>query len=350
MAPKFTTLIGNPPYQMLAGGKRHQVYSAFYEELKNIAEHTTMIFPSGWQWSLGSASGSVDHPAMRDDQHIISVDNYAEDEESPVQVFDTVGTGGVSIVHRNADYRNDGLVEYSEYGIPQGSRDLTVVRYWGQRTQKIFDRLAVWRVTHDVRTMDHHVAPMLSFGLQSFDARNPKYASSTPVDGWIPCWGKGQEAGYGWHWIDPAFPKLVTNKPDREIHRWKVVFGVAAGMSTLHRKAFILQPGEVFTGAFTAMFCDTQSHAENLLSYMQTDFYKFLGSETAASINTTPVNHRFVPDVSTVTNPRTGKIGWESDWTDDDLRVLLQDTLHDDDWQYMIATAAVANSSKKQRY
>jgi hypothetical protein len=33
--------------------------------------------------------------------------------------------------------------------------------------------------------------------------------------------------------------------------------------------------------------------------------------------------YRLVPDISGIKNERTGKVGWESDWTDEDLQEVF---------------------------
>lgn len=77
-----------------------------------------MIFPKGWQTSTGRASGSTKHYLIREDKHIISVDNYYEDiHKNPLILFTTASTGGVNIVNWDQDYDNKGSVDFYEYGI-----------------------------------------------------------------------------------------------------------------------------------------------------------------------------------------------------------------------------------------
>lgn len=82
---------------------------------------------------------------------------------------------------------------------------------------------------------------------------------------------------------------------------------------------------------------------------MTTYFYRFLISERASHHNSMRTVHEYVPDLSSITNPRTWLKGYESDWIDDDLRVILKDTLTDEDWQYT-KEIAISNGGGRGDY
>lgn len=76
---------------------------------------------------------------------------------------------------------------------------------------------------------------------------------------------------------------------------------------------------------------DSRLRADNMLSYVSTAFAEYcMRSSLPARMSAVAAN---LPDVSSTLNPRTGKIGWDSDWTDDDLKILFKDVLTEDDWK-----------------
>jgi hypothetical protein len=47
-------------------------------------------------------------------------------------------------------------------------------------------------------------------------------------------------------------------------------------------------------------------------------------TETASDQNAMSTIHRFIPDISKMTNPRTKKLGLNSEWTDSDLNLAFK--------------------------
>ncbi|MDE6476618.1 MAG: hypothetical protein K2L48_00165 [Mycoplasmoidaceae bacterium] len=56
--------------------------------------------------------------------------------------------------------------------------------------------------------------------------------------------------------------------------------------------------------------------------------------------------HKHVPDLSDVKNPRTGKIGWDSDWTNEDLKKIFS-FIHEDEWKYIEEKALSSDGGRK---
>ena len=61
----------------------------------------------------------------------------------------------------------------------------------------------------------------------------------------------------------------------------------------------------------------------------------YILNATAFNQDTYKTVYRFIPDLSETVNPRTGKTGYDSDWTDDDLKTVFAGILTDDDWIYI---------------
>lgn len=347
----FHAVIGNPPYQIDTGGKRHQIYGDFYQVVKGLGRYTSLIFPLGWQTTTGRASGSVHHIDMRADRNIVSVNNYFEDpKESDIIIFDGTGTGGVNIVLRDNEYDNGGLVDYYEYGEFVEKRDLSEVKYWSDETEEIFNKLSEWMDSSGVRSVSEDVSPRGTHLPSSRIFGEEKYqdfVSASEKPGYILCYGSMPESvgtversTYGWFWIDKKFDKLKLQEDSKfSYNRYKVVFGQAGGANTTWRKAFVAPKDSVVTASYLGIYFDTEKEAQNFMGYIRTLLYRFAHGESAPTHHTSPSTHRFVPDLSTIKNPRTGLVGWDSDWTDDDLKQLFNDVLTAEDWKYIEETA-----------
>jgi hypothetical protein len=54
---------------------------------------------------------------MRENKHIISIDNYYEDpKKNKFILFKSASTGGVNIINYDNSYNNEGYVQLLEYG------------------------------------------------------------------------------------------------------------------------------------------------------------------------------------------------------------------------------------------
>ena len=55
-------------------------------------------------------------------------------------------------------------------------------------------------------------------------------------------------------------------------------------------------------------------------------------------------SYSLIPNLSNIKNPRTNKIGWESDWSNEDLQQLFN--LTDDEMEYIKEQAIQADNGK----
>ena len=357
---KFSAVLSNPPYHVDTGGKRHQVYAEFYITGRIVSEKLSMIFPLGWQTSTGRASGSALHPQIRGDKNLVLIDNYYEDKTSPIRVFPEAGTGGVSIVYVDELLRQSSTVKFHEYGkLIDEDRDMNIVKYWSEKTQEIFNKVEKWMTENDLISLEKGVSPWGThlpssriFGEKEYQ----DYVSLEEKPGYIKCYGsipkdigKVEKSSYGWFYIDKKFDKLKLNTATEwSYEKFKVIFGVAAGANAIYRKSFVLPPNTVYTAAFIGVYFNTEEESINFINYLKTMFYRFVIFEKSSNkINTYGNIHNFVPDLSTITNPRTGKVGWDSDWTDEDLKILFKDVLTDDDWEYIEKTALASDGGRR---
>lgn len=349
---RFTLTMSNPPYQITVGGRNHQVYPGFYTIAQAVSESVSMVFPLGWQTSSGRGSGSVLHESMRKDDQLVSVDNYYEiNGTSPVMLFRGTGTGGVSVVYWERNHNNNGLADFYEYSEFVEQRDMTDVRHWDDAEQDIFDRISGWRAEHNVPDMKPSVAGWNPFGFAGYHTTDSKRGTYTHIhpesteDATIPAWTRNKVGAKYDFWYPE--PHLFERDPKtrKGFDKWKVIWP-KSGAYRGHRSTKLLKPGEVHSDTFISSFFESRDKAEGFESYFKTFFYRHLTTVTASDQNSYSTVHRFVPDLSGVENPRTGRIGWDSDWTDEDLKILFKDVLTDEDWDHIKKSALASDNGK----
>lgn len=354
----FDYCISNPPYQFQIGGKRHQVYGNFWLSTWAYAKSSVMIFPIGWQKSTGRASGSSTHKDIRADKSLISVDNYYEDGKNgkPV-IFPGVGTSGVNIVVRDNKVNSD-TVDFQEYGeTVDANKDMNVIKYWSDDTDKIFKKLESFMSSAPARNeggdktningMDTLITGRNPFGLPGtvfnpINKRSPDI-KNTAEKGLIAIVNKKpNQGGREILYVPNNHPKLKTTNIEKHKICW-----TRNGPWSSWRTCFYTEPNIGLSDAFLCAYFDTKNKALNFKTYFTTCFYRFCTTETATNWDAMRSIHRFVPNLTNVENPRTGLTGWDSDWTDEDLKVLLKDYLTEDDWEYIEKIALESDGGRK---
>lgn len=112
---KFDAVVGNPPYQ----NGNEQIYALFIREAVKLAPVVSMIFPTGWQKPTNvNGLSALNTPEFKHSGHIVKVDNYYENNTSPITLFNGVSTGGVNVVLWNVNATTDNnFVPFYEYGV-----------------------------------------------------------------------------------------------------------------------------------------------------------------------------------------------------------------------------------------
>ena len=348
----FTYTVSNPPYQMDTGGKRHQIYPNFWVNSWLLSHKSVMIFPIGWQKSTGRASGSSLHKTIREDKSLVEVDNYYEDlKKNKIMLFPGIGTSGVNIISRDDSVNSDTVV-FKEYGdIVDTDKDMTVVKYWSDTTDKIFKKLESFMADNNIPACDQLITgwnPYGSNGYYSTDKKRKEFNSvyKEYKDNCIKSWTRNYEnSQYSIHYIEESI--LPDNVKSRKgFGQYKLIWA-KSGAPANWRNNIILEPDTIFSDTFIGAFFNSIHEAENYRTYFKTLFYRCMITETTTDHNAYRNVHRHCPDLSTITNPRTGLTGWDSDWTDDDLQELLKDYLTEDDWAYIKETALKSDKGRQ---
>ncbi len=69
---KFTTIVGNPPYQ----DGNNQIYTLFYTNAIKMADRVELIFPTGWQGtSTANLLNNLNNEEVKRDKQIVVIDN-----------------------------------------------------------------------------------------------------------------------------------------------------------------------------------------------------------------------------------------------------------------------------------
>ena len=342
----FTYTVSNPPYQDSSNRNSIQIYDKFWLYAAECSSLSIMIFPIGWQNSSGRGTGSAKHPLMRSDKRIKIVDNYYEDQkESNIILFPTVSTGGVNIVLLDNDYDNNGKVKYYEYGVYKKEKDLTDQKFWSLRTDNIFNKVDSYIKDNGIKTIRDIMPGRTPYGVRTFmvkkDRPESKYFSDIDNNDSYKCWANINN-NYSWVYLDKNAPFIK----DYHIDKYKAVFPIT-GAYRCWRSSFTMKPNEIFTDTFICITFKTLKEAQNYNKYLSTLFYRFLLTESTNSHNANKNTHRHCPDLTTITNPRTGLTGWDSDWTDEDLQELLKDYLTEEDWVYIKETALKSDNGRQ---
>ena len=316
----------------------------------------TMIFPLGWQKSSGKASGSSQHYKIREDRHIISVDNYYENIKTNKYIlFKTANTGGVNIIKWDESYDNHGCVNLLEYGkLKEENHDLKNImsHKFSSKDNSIFEKIK----NNFFVFMDQIITGWNPCGILTYftnpNRKQYKLISSVELNKYdIKFWACDQNDNtYKWFYIrnkdeivDDQDNKIKLTDYNKNFYKviWK-----KSGAWANWRNTKILQPNEYFSDTFICCYFKTYEQCENFISYFKTFLYRFLISKMANDQNACRHIHKLCPNLSNIKNPRTNKIGWNSDWTNEDIKVIMP-FITNDEWLYIEQEAIKSDGNRK---
>ena len=341
----FSVALGNPPYQMQASETNQttvvDLFPSFTLLSVDLADLTSMLEPIGRWWQN---SKKELHKELLSSRRIVSL-NYWPAESigrlfsgQTVSVNDGIGVLVIGqerhdVIRMSMEGSPRETVEYASL-LSKPCTPLTAI------DNKILTSIASaglprWRDSHNVRRGDLH-------GLTG--SRLAKHVLEEVPSDSIPPEGTVK-----------IYSTTSSNIGGAKSKYWLVDEGVIAGNMTKGFKVcfgesmiedlcntyrtYVLDDKTTF-GRSTVMLgaVDSRLRADNMLSYVSTAFAEYcMRSSLPARMSAVAAN---LPDVSSTLNPRTGKIGWDSDWTDDDLKIVFKDVLTEDDWKHIEDTVA----------
>jgi hypothetical protein len=340
MTPFFKATVGNPPYQ-LGLGRNSQVYADFYLEYAKCSRILSLIFPSAWQYAPDNTPNGRKYRILKNDWALETVQNYSEDDKETA-IFPRVSTGGVNILVRDSKVsyrsRTPVLMEKKRLISPQ--------------SLKILFKLEDWRQQNHIAGMDTQVTSS-GFGVNTFVTTDPlrkdfgylykkngrvvsflKDSNQNDVS-FIHLWSRVLASNqYAYHFISDTYPSLKR----ANIDSYKAIW-VKMNAPTNWRKTKILLPGEIYSDTFIGIRLDSLEECHNFISYFSTDLYRFCLTEASTNWSAMTKTHRWAPELTHLKNPRTGRMGFHSEWTNQDLKELLGNHLSLNDWAHITKVA-----------
>lgn len=299
---KFNAIVGNPPYQVMDGGKTGAlpVYQHFVQIAKRLGpSYLSMIMPS--RWYAGGRGLDEFRETMLNDRRLMSLVDFPKSRD----VFPSVDiAGGICYFLWDKDYSGETHITSSTGGVvSQSTRNLNEF--------SIFIRdnvgISVIRKIKEFKeeSLESTLLSVSPFGLRSFvRGEENEFPGSIRV-----------KSSFGFGYI----PRTEVTKNVDLIDKYKVMCGYLnpdrAGVNNstdgnnVTTKLTILQPGEVVTETYIILgVFDDLDTAQNYASYIRTRFVRFLVYLTLSSMHITQSSFKFVP-----------KQSWDKPWADDEL-------------------------------
>lgn len=300
MPMEFDVVIGNPPYQLTDGGNGGSavpLYQEFVKKAKALQpKHMVMIIPA--RWYAGGKGLDEFRDIMLRDQHVCELVDYPNASEC----FPDVSIkGGVCYFLWNRDKVGSCRITTKWKGETTVSvRQLlekktgTFIRY--AQGASICEKVAA----KGEPTFDAFVSTRQPFGLT-----NAVHGKKKEREDDLKLYGY-QESGF----IERS--KIKKNASCIDKHKVFLSKAYGAGDDFPHQiinKPFLGEPGSVCTETHLMIGpCASKQEALNVISYIQTKFFRFLVFLLKITQNTTQNVYRLVPMQD-----------FSRSWTDDDL-------------------------------
>ncbi len=297
---QFDVIIGNPPYQLSTGGSVESqaipIYNKFVEQAKKLApRYLSMIIPS--RWFTGGFGLDKFRDSMLNDSRLRVIHDYmdANDCFPGVQI-----KGGVCYFLWDRD--NEGLCEIFTH------RDQKVSFSERQLLESGLSTFIRWNeavsIIHKVKDKNESsfsdiVTPRDPFGMNYFEGKREimfKKFQSKPLKNGIKIYVQG------WikNGVSYADKKYITTRKEL-VHMWKVYISKAYGASESYphqilNKPFIGEPESCCNMTYLVIGgYDKEETANNVISYIQTRFFRFLVSLLKNTQNAYRQVYSFVP-------------------------------------------------------
>lgn len=293
----FDVIIGNPPYQLSDGGGEGSsampLYHRFVDQAKNL-DPNQLIMVTPARWYSGGKGLDEFRRSMLTDGGLAEIHDFPETD----LVFPGVNIrGGVSYFRWARNHHGDvTVVNYRK-----GSSPSVMIRPALEDGLDTFVRhngaISILRKVrqHREETMDSRVQPRNPFGISAnFSAFSTKETSESPVLLFRSRRGSNADKR-----VFIRVDQIAKNPSFKD--RLKVLVSKASpgGDEYPHAvlgKPFIAPEGSVSTETYLIVdFPASQAEGENLISYMQTRFFRFLVSLVKTTQNISQGSFSFVP-------------------------------------------------------
>ncbi len=306
---KFDVIIGNPPYQLSAGGgdgsSAQPIYHRFVEQAKKMnPRYISMIIPARW-YSGGKGLDDFRTEMLHDDR-IATIHDFPETSDCFPGInirggvcyflWDKMHKGDCKVVNHKQDVSNVLIRPLLEEGAE------TFIRY--NKAVSILTKVA----SKHEETMDNRVSSRLPFGIPSnFD----DYVLNADEEHFITLYrserNKNAEKKV---YVSPVHITKNIEMKDR----MKVLVSKASPGGDEYPHAIISAPiladkNSVCTETYLIVdFVNNIEEGNNLISYMNTRFFRFMVSLIKNTQNISKGVFAFVPVQA-----------WSKPWTDEEL-------------------------------
>ncbi|MBQ7761309.1 MAG: Eco57I restriction-modification methylase domain-containing protein [Clostridia bacterium] len=301
---KFDVIIGNPPYQLSAGGGGKgsgtaiPIYDKFIQQAKKLnPRYLTMIVPARW-YSGGRGLDGFRKEMLTDKRIEKLVDVFDSKECFPgVDI-----AGGICYFLWKRDKKTDECIVENRFN----GRVITDSRRLDQHDVFIRNNLAVSIVkkvmSHKAETMDKIVSPVSLFGLNTNVELLEKGEVKVRHSGGIGyCKKSDIRAG---HSLIDKYKVIISaasydhgGQPDKD------------GKRRIISRVEVLGPNTVTTSTYIVVDAfDSEEKANELVTLIKTQFVRFLLSQVCISQHISRDTFKFVPNLSL-----------DEEWTDEKL-------------------------------
>lgn len=306
---KFDVIIGNPPYQMSDGGgdgsSAQPIYQRFVQQAKKLnPRYITMIIPARW-YSGGKGLDDFRYEMLHDNR-LAEIHDFPETSDC----FPGINIrGGVCYFLWSQSHRGDSkIVNHKQEKETSMNRPLlekgaeTFIRY--NAAISILQKVASF---HE-ETMDNRVSSRLPFGIPSNFTDYSLQPDS--VHSVILYRSERSKNADKMVYISP---KHITKNADWK-DKMKVLVSKASPGGDEYPHAIISSPvlakkNSVCTETYLIVdFVSSETEGMNLISYMQTRFFRFMMSLIKNTQNISKGVFAFVPVQK-----------WSKSWTDAEL-------------------------------
>jgi site-specific DNA-methyltransferase (adenine-specific) len=297
---KFDVIIGNPPYQLNTNGSVESqatpIYNKFVEQSKKLKpKYLVMITPA--RWFNGGFGLDRFREEMLSEQKIKVIHDFFDSSECfpGVQI-----KGGVAYFLWDRDYKGDCEV----YSHLEGKVS-SVFRPLLEKNINTFIRWSdAVSIIHKVKSFKERsfsslVSPRDPFGLNYYENKREIMFKKIYKDK-----SKDRLIIYSQGWIKNGIgytdESFVTTRKD-SINKWKIYISKAYGASEsfphqIINKPFIGEPGTICNMTYLIIGdFDSKTQSENVITYMQTKFFRFLVSLLKNTQNAYRQVYDFVP-------------------------------------------------------
>lgn len=366
----FDHVISNPPYQLNTDdhGGAKPIWQYFLTAASEVGKHIAIINPARWQKG-GQGTGLLGVKTwLMGNPHFEKVINMPANE-----IFPTASISGdisIEIIDNTRTFKNpkigtwDKTNNWSEFkdfildeiiDISIDDKDSSIVRkiiesdiysnfekqLWiGGQDQKTIKPSSV--SVNDPRADFGIMKPRLYRDIDYFVTKQEKQDDISYVKIY---YGEKGSGNLSERYL-PVSEMQNTAKNNERLPKWKAMVPASNAHFIYRNLGPLGEPNSLCTPTWLCRSFDSEIEAIGFNSYIKTYLYRYLISIRKTSHIALANIHRFVPDLVSIKNPRTGKVGYNSDWTDDDLVELFKDVLTMNDWKHIKATAVAADKGK----